>query len=54
MILSNAALIAISNALPTNLTELKRLKGIGPAKAALYGDEILDLVHDYIAENADW
>ena len=49
-ILSNAALIAIANALPTNAAQLKRLKGMGPAKVAKYGEEILELVRDYIAE----
>jgi len=52
MILTNAALIAITNTLPVNAVELKRLKGIGPAKAALYGEEILELVRDYVSENA--
>ena len=54
MILPNTALVAIANALPTNEAELLRLKGMGAAKVAKYGDEILALVHDYIAENADW
>lgn len=49
-ILSNAALIAIANTLPTNAAQLKRLKGMGPAKVAKYGEEILELVRDYIAE----
>ena len=54
MILSNAALIAITNALPTDAAALKRAKGMGAAKVARYGEEILAIVRDYIAENADW
>ena len=53
MILSNAVLIAITNALPTNAAELKRLSGLGPAKVTRYGEDILTLVRDYVAENAD-
>ena len=54
MILPNTALISIANALPTNTKELKRLKGMGPTKVALYGEELLELIRDYVAENADW
>ena len=53
MILPNASLIAITNALPTNTAALKRLKGMGPAKVTKYGEEILTIVRDYIAETAD-
>ena len=53
LILSNTTLIAITNALPTNAVELKRLKGMGPAKVTQYGEEILEIVRDYIAETAD-
>lgn len=54
LILSNAALIAIVNALPTNMAELKRVKGMGPAKCAEYGTQLLEIVRDYVSENADW
>ena len=54
MILSNATLIAITNALPTNATELCRLFGMGPARYKSYGADILEIVRDYIAENAQW
>lgn len=53
LILSNATLIAICDALPTRITELQRVKGMGPAKCARYGEAVLEIVRDYISENAD-
>ena len=54
VIVSNLALASITNALPTNEHELLACKGMGAVTIARYGDEILEIVRDYIAENADW
>ena len=54
MVLSNATLIAIVNKLPTDAAGLLNISGLGPTKYAQYGDEILEIVRDYIAENAEW
>lgn len=53
-IFSNQTLIGIVNTLPTNKEELLKIKGLGQARIRLYGKEILELVQDYISENAEW
>lgn len=54
VIVSNLALAAITNALPTNQRELLACKGMGAVTVSRYGEELLEIVRDYIAENADW
>ena len=44
----NTTLKAIAQAKPITLSELKEVKGIGPRKAKLFGDEILDIVLKYL------
>ena len=44
----NTTLKAIAQAKPISLSELKEVKGIGPRKAKLFGDEILDIVLKYL------
>lgn len=53
-IFNNTTLAGIVNALPTNLAELQNVKGLGKTKTKLYGKEILEIVQDYISENAEW
>lgn len=53
-IVSNLALASITNALPTNERELSACKGMGKVTIDRYGKDILEIVRDYIAENADW
>lgn len=53
-IVTNLALASITNALPTNERELLACKGMGTVTITRYGEEILEIVRDYIAENADW
>lgn len=53
-IVSNLALTAITNNLPTNERELLACKGIGAVTLSRYGEDILEIVRDYISENADW
>ena len=44
----NTTLKAIAQAKPVTLSELKEVKGIGPRKTKLFGDEILDIVLKYL------
>lgn len=53
-IVTNLALASITNSLPTNKRELLACKGMGSVTVAHYGEDILEIVQDYIAENADW
>lgn len=41
VIMANTTLLAIADTMPTNLAELKAVKGMGPKKVTLYGEEIL-------------
>ena len=47
VVLTQKSLLAIARMLPRTRKELLALPGIGKAKEALYGKEILDLVADY-------
>jgi DNA helicase-2/ATP-dependent DNA helicase PcrA len=40
-VFADATLDAIAQANPSSLTELARIKGVGPAKLDLYGDSVL-------------
>ena len=46
-VFANAALDGIYAALPVTLSDLLEVKGIGPAKLDLYGDDILEIVAPY-------
>lgn len=48
MVLQQKALQSISTNLPRTPTELKRQLGVGPKTVDKYGDEILDLVNEWI------
>lgn len=43
-VFDDKTLAAIASALPADLAELARVKGVGPAKLEQYGDDVLDLV----------
>ncbi|MBN2166838.1 MAG: helix-turn-helix domain-containing protein [Marinilabiliaceae bacterium] len=45
------SLIAISNSLPSNLSELNSLYGIGKKKAAEYGPQVLEIISSYCKKN---
>lgn len=45
-VLSTKALISISNALPRDMDELLRCKGIGPALAGKYGAKLLEIIKE--------
>ena len=45
-VFADAALDAIARANPTSLTELARIKGVGPAKLDLYGEAVLRVLAD--------
>lgn len=42
----------ISGRYPSNIEELKDISGFGPKKIEIYGDEIIEIVNDYILENS--
>ena len=44
------SLVEISNQLPQSLSELKKIPGIGKVKLREYGDELIDMVLDYVSE----
>lgn len=46
----NKVLKAIAEAQPVTLTELKKVKGMGEKKTRLFGDEIIDIVLTYLAQ----
>lgn len=47
-VFTNAALDGICESLPTTELELFEIKGIGPKKLELYGDDILEIVRDFL------
>lgn len=50
MVVSTKAFVDISNYLPTTLAELGTMSGMGTIKISRYGDDILNIVLDYINE----
>ena len=48
VILTQMALISITNQLPLDLVQLLRIRGIGKTTLARYGEEILQIVKDHI------
>jgi len=50
MIAHQKLLLAISNALPGNESQLKSIEGMGSKKLKQYGEEILSIVLDYCSE----
>lgn len=51
MILPTKTLLEIASVLPVNLPALKQVKGIGKGKLKQFGEEILSIVKEYVAEN---
>ncbi len=47
-VFDDKTLAAISSALPVDLDSLSRVKGVGPAKLELYGDDVLSLVTEAV------
>ncbi len=50
-IASQKMLQGIANTLPTSYSELISINGIGKVKASFYGDDIIEMVEEYILEN---
>lgn len=50
-IITNRTIIEIQATLPTTIDMVKRVAGIGPSKISAYGDQIVDLVQDYVVTN---
>jgi superfamily II DNA helicase RecQ len=44
VVFDDKTLAAIAQRLPSDLGELSRIKGVGPAKLEQYGDDVLDVV----------
>jgi superfamily II DNA helicase RecQ len=44
VVFDDKTLVAIAEAVPTTLTELAQVKGVGPSKLEQYGDAVLALV----------
>lgn len=51
IVASQKMLNGIANLLPTTYPELLKIKGIGKVKAAQYGEEIIEMVKEYMLEN---
>ncbi len=51
MILPQKAIHAIVAAMPSRLSDFKKVKGIGKIKLAQYGDELLEIVQQFCASN---
>lgn len=47
-VLTQKSLIGVSNYLPQSYDELARIPGIGPATIKKYGDELLDMVDEFV------
>ncbi|MCM1293396.1 MAG: AAA family ATPase [Bacteroides sp.] len=53
VIASNRSLIWIANNSPATIKELKKCPGIGKAKIAQYGEEIMDVINNYNKEKEE-
>lgn len=51
LVASQKMINGIANNLPTTYPELIKIKGIGKVKAAQYGEDIIELVKEYMLEN---
>ena len=51
VVFSNAALAGIAHLLPTTLTELLKVPGVGPAKVNAYGEEIIGIVQSHLEDD---
>ena len=48
VVLHDATLKGVASFCPQNLSELERVKGIGPTKVAKYGDALLGIIDDWV------
>ncbi len=46
MVAPNELLVALAQARPTSLVALGRVRGMGPKRLELYGDELLDVLRE--------
>ena len=49
-ILHNKVAMEIARCLPKSISELRQVKGIGPMKLIAYGEELLNLVQEYLVD----
>ncbi|WEG73813.1 DNA helicase RecQ [Vagococcus intermedius] len=52
IVFTDATLREMTTNLPTTASELTKINGVGEAKLAKYGEDFLELITDYIAEQA--
>ena len=50
-VLPTRTLLELAEYLPTGTAELRRIKGIGPARIGRFGSEIIEIIQDYCEEN---
>lgn len=48
MVLYQTTLLALAQNIPANMDQLIAVPGIGPTKARLYGDELLQVLHQFV------
>lgn len=53
IVMSDKTLLAIAQAKPTSINDLLLVSGIGPSKAQLWGERIIDVVKDYCEESGE-
>lgn len=53
VILQQKALLAVADTLPRSKAELQKIPGIGKTKAAQFGQEILQVINDFVNDNPD-
>ena len=52
VVFSNSTLAQIAAAVPGDSTELGQVSGVGPAKLERYGDDVLRIVAEFVADAA--
>lgn len=50
MILPQKTMVALAGVLPRSMNALRRVKGMGKKKSAKYGEDILEIIHNYCSK----
>lgn len=53
VVLQQKALLSIADMLPRSKAELQKIPGIGKTKAAQFGQEILQVINDFVSDNPE-
>lgn len=51
MIIQLKTMVALSNRMPTNRRDLKKIIGLGDKKISAYGEEIIEIIHNYSTQD---